>query len=451
MILSASVLGQTTLKNKISQMIMTGFISGSDFEDTLMTDIAERNLGGVILFGQNIDNPQQLRDLTDQLNSGASVPLFISIDQEGGRVARLKENNGYQNTYTAYQLGSIFQSEDSTRAQAAMMAQWLRDAGINVNLAPVADVNVDSTSPAIGNLKRSFSSDPFTVYQHASWFIDEFHKKNIVTTLKHFPGHGSAKDDSHLGFTDITQTWSDSELIPYQLLIADGYSDLVMTGHLFNANIDTTYPASLSASAIDSLLRNELGFSGLVISDEMFMQAISSNYGFEEAIEYAVNAGTDVLLFRNNEYEGLSLVDHVIETIYSKVNEGKISEGRIDEAYNRIINLKDNWFVSSLEDVLAQNQLPTDFSISNYPNPFNASTVINFTIPDVETGHAPSLRTRLSVFDILGREVALLYRGELTPGRHTFEFGGDYLSSGVYIVTMQTSKTLISHKMMLMK
>ncbi|MCK4530930.1 MAG: glycoside hydrolase family 3 protein, partial [Candidatus Marinimicrobia bacterium] len=141
------LLSLDSLSYKIGQMIMVGFIPGADFEDTLYYDIEHRNLGGVILMGYNLDNPTQIANLTASLQNSASTPLFIATDQEGGIVARLDETNGYALTERALTLGNT-NNENTTRAQAALMAQWLHDAGINTNLAPVADVNVNPTSPA---------------------------------------------------------------------------------------------------------------------------------------------------------------------------------------------------------------------------------------------------------------------------------------------------------------
>ena len=235
-----------TLRQKIGQMLMVGFINESIFMDTLLVDIQERNLGGVLLFQHNLRTPEQMRQLTAQLNQYAQTPLLIATDEEGGHVARLNEINGFSETYSAYQLGTIFNNEDTTRRTAAKMASWLSQVGINTNLAPVVDVNVNPNSPAIGHWGRSFSDDPWTVYRHANWFIEEFQNKQIITTLKHFPGHGSATEDSHLGFTDITETWSRDELIPYQQLCANEYQEMIMVGHLYNANLDSIYPATLS-------------------------------------------------------------------------------------------------------------------------------------------------------------------------------------------------------------
>jgi len=227
-------------------MIMVGFDNSEISQNTLMNDISNRNLGGVLLFAYNLRYPSQIRSQNSRLQNASEIPLFIATDQEGGIVARLDENNGYESTYTAFELGTQFNSEDSTRKQAAMMADWMSHAGFNMNLAPVVDVNVDPSSPAIGELDRSFSNDEYTVYLHASWFADEFHKRNIATSLKHFPGHGSAVSDSHDGFTDITDTWEDRELDPFKFIIQNDYRDAIMTGHLFKQDWDTNYPASLS-------------------------------------------------------------------------------------------------------------------------------------------------------------------------------------------------------------
>jgi len=441
-------LSNDDLREKIGQMIMVGFY-GTVLPDTLVVDIQQRNLGGVLLFAHNMVNPQQIKNLTDQLNQLTEIPLFISTDQEGGLVARLDENNGFEETYTALRLGTIFNSEDSTRAAAAMMAKWLSESGINVNLAPVVDVNVNPSSPAIGYWERSFSNHPMTVFNHASWFIDEFHQHNIITTLKHFPGHGSATEDSHLGWTDITTTWADSELVPYQELFTGGsptkseaYKDIVMVGHLYNSNFDTLYPASLSYNVVTNLLRQNLNFQGIVISDEMFMQAITGYYTFEETVELAINAGIDILLFRTNEINGLSLVREVIELVVQKVSNGDIAESRINESYQRIMELKQR--ITSVEDEIANLYVPTDFTLKNYPNPFNTSTNIVVNI-------AHNVHVDLKIYNILGEVVCEIIKKELKTGTYIFELNGSRLFSGIYYVRMETSELSLTRKIMLIK
>ena len=431
-----------SLRDKIGQMLIVGFYQYDNFMDTLWVDITQRNLGGVIVFGYNVISPSQIHNLDAQLQQAATIPLFIATDQEGGYVARLKASNGFANTYSAYTLGTIFNSEDSTRGTASLMAQWLYDSGINVNFAPVVDVNVNPSSPAIGYYERSFSNHPMTVVSHASWFKDEFQQKNIVTTLKHFPGHGSAEEDSHLGFTDITNTWADSELVPYRQLIGQGYSDLVMIGHLYNANIDSIYPASLSYKTITGLLKDSLGFTGTVITDELLMGAIVNNYAFDQAIELAINAGTDILLYRTNERNNLSLVREVIDIVEQKVNTGLISMNRIDDAYNKIQTLKQR-IISSAKPI-ANNQVPNDLHLSNYPNPFNSTTTIEFSISEADF-------VTLKVYNIIGQEIATLVSENLIGGNHAYHWNASEYASGVYFYRIESGKYQQINKMILLK
>lgn len=430
------------LRDKIGQMLIVGFYQYSNFMDTLWIDITQRNLGGVILYGNNINNPNQIQDLNAQLQQAATIPLFIATDQEGGYVARLNSGNGFADTYSAYTLGTMFNSEDSTRGTAGLMAQWLYDSGINVNLAPVVDVNVNPSSPAIGYWERSFSSDPMTVFNHASWFFDEFDQKNIVSALKHYPGHGSAEDDTHLGFTNITTTWADSELVPYQQFIGQGYADLIMSGHLYNANLDSIYPASLSYNTITGLLKDSLGFSGAVISDELLMGAIVNNYSFEQAVELAINAGTDILLYRTNERNNLSLVREVINIVEQKVNAGLISMSRIDDAYHKILTLKQG--ITSLAEPIVKKQIPQNLNLFNYPNPFNNTTTIEFSLP--ETGFVT-----LKVYNVIGQDIATIVSMNLVAGNYQYDWNASEYVSGIYYYKIESGEYQQVNKMILLK
>lgn len=432
---------QTDLYHKISQMIMVGFSGKTLSDSVIINDLQNRVVGSVILFGGNIESPTQLNQLTTQLHNLSSTPLFIAIDQEGGRIARLRETNGYTSTYSAFQIGTIFNDENINRSWASLMAGWLKDAKITLNLAPVADVNVNPESPAIGYLDRSFSRIPDTVFNHCSWFIDEFHQKNILNCLKHFPGHGSASTDSHLGFTDITNTWADSELIPYKRLIQNGYDDFVMSGHLFNAQIDSVYPASLSNKTLTGLLRDSLGFDGLIITDGMFMGAISNNYSFDEAVELAINAGNDILLYTTNKLSGKSLVDSVVGIVMNKISEGKITEQRIDESYNRIIQKK-HQLTNVHQDII--QFVPYDFELLNYPNPFNSQTNIVVKIPT-------DGNLSVQVFNIVGEEVAELMNEYRTAGIYNFSFNANELASGIYFIRMKMQNKILNHKIVLLK
>ena len=326
---------------KIGQMIILGF-NGTEISDTshIYADIVERHIGGVVLYARNVESPSQLQSLDSALQSLDTTRLFIAVDQEGGYVARLTEAKGFSPSVTAQYLGEI-NNPDTTRYWAGLCATDLNTAGININFAPVVDLNINPDSPAIGHWERSFSVNPDTVVANALVFIEEHHALDIYCTLKHFPGHGSSTEDSHYGLPDITATWSEIELEPYEDIIAQGQCDIVMTAHVFNGNLDATYPATLSSDVITGILRDELAWDGVVISDDMHMAAINDNYGLETALELCINAGVDMLIFSNNSsgyYENAA--QEAIDLIRGMVDDGRISESRIDEAYQRITQLK---------------------------------------------------------------------------------------------------------------
>lgn len=435
---------QVDLRKKIAQMVIVGF-NGFTMPDSLAVDLARRNLGGVIIMETNVSTPLQVASLAAKIKETALTLPIISIDQEGGKVARLNASTGFEDTYTALQLGTVFNSEDSTRKVASKIAGWLSLSGINLDFAPATDLNVNPQSPAIGHYERSFSSDPLVIAKHASYFIDELHKKNIITSIKHFPGHGSSLQDSHLGFTDITATWADSELVPYKSLFSTGYADLVMVGHLFNKNLDSVYPASISKNIITGMLRKKLGFNGVTISDDMTMRAISSNYSFDKSVELAVNAGIDILLYVTNLRNGTSLLNQIVDVVVNKVNAGVISEERINESYNRIMALKQRMANPSLVYLNKLKEKVLDsFTLQNYPNPFNPATHII-----VKINRATFVSVK--VYNVTGQVVANLANSNLAAGEYNFNFNGKNLSSGIYFVRLETPECSISKKIALLR
>ncbi|UZJ41347.1 glycoside hydrolase family 3 protein [Prosthecochloris sp. SCSIO W1101] len=347
---------QDQLNMKIGQMIMIGF-RGTTLQEApnLKEDITMRNLGGVVLFdydvpskspGRNITSPQQLKKLTDELQEAAKTPLLIAADQEGGRIARLKTKYGFPESPSAKKLG-LLNNPDSTYHAALKIAESLQKAGINVNFSPVVDLDSNSENPVIGSLERSFSADPDIVTSQAITTVRALHTKKIIATLKHFPGHGSSATDTHKDFTDITESWNKTELEPYRKLIDHGYSDLVMTAHVYNARLDSIFPATLSKPVVTGLLRNSLGFKGPVISDDMQMKAVSDHYSLETAILQAIDAGVDILLFANNSSYDPGIARKAISIIHSLVENGTISPARIDSSYQRITTLKQQYLTVS--------------------------------------------------------------------------------------------------------
>jgi beta-N-acetylhexosaminidase len=341
------------LKQKIGQMLIVGF-RGTEIDRTSYISKAMNvlNLGGIIIFDKdnpssgeltrNITNYNQTKKLIEDLNKYSSSPLFISVDAEGGYINRLKEKYGFTNIPSAEQMGKG--TTEETKNYADILGQELKTLGFNMDFAPVVDVNVNPENPVIGYLERSFSTDSEKVYEYASSFIDGLHQNNIITAIKHFPGHGSSTSDSHLGIVDVTNTYKQEELIPYQKLIEAGYSDMVMTAHIINTNIDPTYPSTLSPLFIKNILRDQLKFNGVVVSDDMQMGAIVNNYGYDEAIIRAINAGCDMLIISNNgtTYNEQAPYD-AVNIILKAVKKGEISEQQINDSYDRIQTLKEKY------------------------------------------------------------------------------------------------------------
>lgn len=355
----------TSLDIKIGQMLMVGFRGLSVHnKSTIVRDITKYHLGGVILFDYDITRkswrrnisspnqvkrlvnklqsfsqiPYQVKKLVNKLQSFSQIPLFIAIDQEGGKIRRLKQKFGFSRTTSAQYLGRKNDFE-LTYKTAAKIASTLNNLGINFNFAPVVDLNINPNNPIIGKLERSFSDNPDIVIQHALTFIKAHHKYGVLCAIKHFPGHGSSNRDSHLGLVDVTDTWEKIELNPYIALIND--VDAIMVAHIFNRNYDPIYPATLSKKIVNDLLRSDLGYKGVVVSDDMQMKAITNHYEFKDAILATIMAGIDIIVIGNNLKYEKNITARTVNIIKQLIREDKISEKRIDESYRRIKDLKE--------------------------------------------------------------------------------------------------------------
>ncbi|MFN8438532.1 MAG: glycoside hydrolase family 3 N-terminal domain-containing protein [Cytophagales bacterium] len=337
---------EDSLKLKIGQMIMIGddFKEPIATNDSLLKEIADNKVGGIIVFEKNIaaeNSFAKLKNNIDTLQSKSKIPLLISIDEEGGKVHRLKEKYGFVKMPSQMYLGKI-DNADSTTFYNSQLAKELKDLGINMNYAPLLDMAVNENNPVIYKLWRSYSANADMVSKHAKLSIMAHNNYNIATVIKHFPGHGSSNTDSHLGLTDVSKTWSAEELKPFITLIQDGSAQVVMTAHIVNRQLDPSgLPATLSPKVITKILRDSIGFKGVVVSDDMQMYAISKNYGQKHALELCINAGVDLMLVGNNviatQVQSATKIHAMITEL---VKEGKISKKRIDESYKRIINLK---------------------------------------------------------------------------------------------------------------
>ncbi len=338
------------VREKIGQMLIVGFRGSEvDSESGIIKAVNDLNIGGVILFDydvpsrgeaeRNIVNLRQTKELISKLKE-ADDSLFIAVDAEGGYINRLKEKYGFENTPSAQKMGEG--SVKQTKNYGLFLGERLSDIGFNVNFAPVVDVNVNPDNPVIGGLERSFSGDPEKVFLHATAFIEGLNEKGIISAIKHFPGHGSSEDDSHLGMVDITESWQkEEELYPYKKIVENGYSDMIMTAHVINSNIDPEHPATLSPLFLKDLLRDEIGFDGVIVSDDMHMGAIVDHYGYEEALIKSINAGCDILIISNNG-EKYDEDDYyrAVDAIFNAVLRGEIEQERIENSYEKIINLK---------------------------------------------------------------------------------------------------------------
>lgn len=332
---------------ELAQMFVVGF-RGSflSADHWLAGALARTPPGGVILFDRNIDgsvqnfdSPDQLQQLTANLQQLACHPLLIAVDQEGGKVCRLKERDGFGTTLSAAALAA--QGVSATARHSEQMAAELASMGINLNFAPVVDLNLNPDNPIIARYERSFGAEASEVVAYAQAVIKAHHRHKVACCLKHFPGHGSAGGDSHLGFVDVSTCWQPVELAPYRQLIAQGYTDGIMTAHLVNRQLDPSgRPATLSPQVINGLLRQELDFSGVIFSDDLQMRAISNGWSLAEAVQQAVLAGVDMLVIGNNLTPSDDALTIGMQAIAELLDSGRIDHHRISASVARITQLK---------------------------------------------------------------------------------------------------------------
>lgn len=331
------------IEKMIAKMVILGFY-GTNIKpnDKIFQDIKKYDLGGVILFDKdptnkkkykNVINPNQLQKLTSTLQSIRKEKLLIAIDQEGGVVQRLKKSKGFEDTPKA----SIVALKGELYAKKAYenMAKDLNKNGLNLNFAPVVDLKLNPKNTVIVKIGRSFGKESSEVIKYSSIFVDEMKKQNVISVLKHFPGHGSSLKDSHKGFVDISKTWSDKELEPYKHFIKQKRVDMIMTAHVFHKDLDFKYPATLSENVNTNILRSMLGFKGVLVSDDLQMGAISKHYSLEQTLTFAINSGVDMLLFANQLAKPVKL-ETIISIVYKQIQNEKISINRIVESNRRI-------------------------------------------------------------------------------------------------------------------
>lgn len=344
--------GDAILRNMIGQMVLVGFV-GDKVEDdgfqTVLQQAADGEIGGVIYLRRNIRSLRAVTKLNEVLQSVSQLPLFIAIDQEGGRIERLTSDIGFAELPSAASVARSVKPAEASKLYGEM-AGGLSAIGINLNLGPVVDLNVNPDNPIIGRLGRSFSKDGETVATYARSFIAAHRAHGVLTSLKHFPGHGSSVADTHKGTADVSQTWSERELGPYQALIDSGDADMIMSAHVVNRTIpgaeDT--PASLSAATLTDLLRKKMKFKGVVISDDLQMGAIIKTRSLDDTVRQAVLAGNDVLVFANDKHPDPTIPERISEFLLKEARANPAILSRIQQSYIRISRLKTSITVAGI-------------------------------------------------------------------------------------------------------
>ena len=322
-----------TLDEKIGQMIITGF-NGSEYNDDMDRLINEYKVGGVILFARNIEDSNQMIDLTRALQeNNNNLPLFISIDEEGGRVSRLPDD--VEKFPSAFTIGLI-NDQQIAYENGKEIGYTLKRLGINLDYAPVLDIYSNENNTVIGD--RAFSTEESIVSTMGIATMEGIEDSDIIPVVKHFPGHGDTEVDSHYGLPIVYKTLEELrnfEFIPFVKAIESG-CDVIMVSHIILNEVDSSNPASLSKIVISDLLRKDLEFDKVVITDDMSMGAITSIMSIEEACIKSIEAGCDILLL-GNAYEE---IEQVINSIKLKLYNGEISEEQINKSVKRILELK---------------------------------------------------------------------------------------------------------------
>lgn len=322
-----------TLDEKIGQMIITGF-NGSEYNDDMDRLINEYKVGGVILFARNIEDSNQMIDLTRALQeNNNNLPLFISIDEEGGRVSRLPDD--VEKFPSAFTIGLI-NDQQTAYENGKEIGYTLKRLGINLDYAPVLDIYSNENNTVIGD--RAFSTEESIVSTMGIATMEGIEDSDIIPVVKHFPGHGDTEVDSHYGLPIVYKTLEELrnfEFIPFVKAIESG-CDVIMVSHIILNEVDSINPASLSKIVISDLLRKDLEFDKVVITDDMSMGAITSIMSIEEACIKSIEAGCDILLL-GNAYEE---IEQVINSIKLKLYNDEISEEQINKSVKRILELK---------------------------------------------------------------------------------------------------------------
>ena len=332
---------ELTLRQKAAHMLMMGFIGDNTDTDgaaSIAGHLEHGRIGGVLFLRHNVRSREGVEGMTSQFRSIAPA-AWMAVDQEGGAVQRLSGDLGYSPIPRAFVI-SEEQSVDEARELYRAAAIEFRDAGFNLNLAPVADVQ-DDENGVIGRWGRGYGADGERIAQYAGAFIEAFESVGAACSIKHFPGHGRSSGDSHHGFVDISESWSDAELDPFRRLIAAGQAHLIMGGHLTHSGLDPAGdPVTFSRPILTDLLRGQMEYQGALITDDLDMGAIRENYEQRSAVIRSIQAGNDMIMMSNSAAPDPDLPIRFADWVEEAVSTGELTETRIDESINRLAELR---------------------------------------------------------------------------------------------------------------
>ena len=342
----AEAVAAMTTEQKVSQLLVAG-IEGTQLGQDAVQAVQDYQVGGVILFGRNVESAWQLAELTNGLKdlNGDYTPLFLCVDQEGGRVDRMPPE--VERTPSAWSVGQTLDTEGVGAAYGALLAEECAAFGFNMDFAPSLDIWSNPDNTVIGD--RAFGNDwEWTAFFGMSAVESMEEQGGVIPVVKHFPGHGDTSVDSHVALPvvdkSLEELWQ-SELVPFNMTLnqedyfgaqAGPSAPAVMVAHILLSQVDPDYPASLSHRVVTGLLREEMGFDGVVCTDDLTMGAVSNTYGMGEAAVLAVEAGCDLLLVCHGSDNLTAARDALVEAVDS----GRISPERLDESVKRILSLK---------------------------------------------------------------------------------------------------------------
>ena len=377
------ILSGMTLRDKVAQMMIASFrvwqevpaegeaepeteppkVNITELNDPIREMLGRNHFGGILLFGENFVDPEQtirlVSDLKTTNRAGGGLPQIFFIDQEGGNVNRI----GFSTQGVSNMALAASGETENAKAMAAIHGEEIRLLGIHANFAPVMDVNNNPSNPVIGI--RSFSDDPQTVAAFGCAYLEGLHEQGVMAALKHFPGHGNTDTDSHTGFPLINSSYEELktfELIPFKAAI-DAGADMVMTAHIQYPQIEKeTYlsvstgeevflPATMSKTILTDILRGDLGFEGVIVTDALDMAAVADNFSVENTVKYTINAGADLLILPGvRDTNKFKLTDTYVDTAVALVEKGEIDEARVNESVLRILKLKQKYGILDLTD-----------------------------------------------------------------------------------------------------